>query len=52
MGKTDKELAVEFAIAYVTTWFSREGPLCPMSGDMIQSLISEPYNAIHNLPND
>lgn len=50
MPKSDKELAVEFASTYVSTWFSREGPLRSMDSKMIHDLIKEAYDAIHSLP--
>lgn len=50
MVKTDKELAVEFASAYVSAWFSRDiSQMKPMDGQMIKSLIQEAYDAIHAL---
>ena len=50
MAKTDKELAVEFASAYVSAWFSRDASqLTPMDGRMVNDLIREAYNAIHSL---
>lgn len=41
MPKTDKELAVEFASAYVTAWFSRAATVKPLDGDTLKELIEE-----------
>lgn len=49
MAKTDKELAVDFASAYVSTWFSRPDVKKPMDGMMIKTLIEETYNVIQAL---
>lgn len=49
MAKTDKELAVDFASAYVSAWFSRPDIKKPMDGVMIKALIEESYSAIHAL---
>lgn len=49
MAKTDKELAVDFASAYVSAWFSRPDIKKPMDGVMIKALIEESYSVIHAL---
>jgi len=49
MPKTDKELAVEFASAYISAWFSRPDIRKPMDGLMMKDLIEESYNIIHGL---
>lgn len=49
MEKTDKELAVELASAYISTWFSREDVKKPMDGFMLKDLIENAYKIIHGL---
>lgn len=46
--KSDKELAVEFAQAYIQSWLSVEGRR-GFSADQIHDLIVNAYNTIHNL---
>lgn len=49
MPKTDKELAVEFASAYISTWFTRPDIRKPMDGLMMKDLIEGAYSIIHGL---
>ncbi|RPF49111.1 hypothetical protein EDD70_1949 [Hydrogenoanaerobacterium saccharovorans] len=52
MLQSDKELAVQFASAYVSAWFSKTNVVQPMNGPMIKNIITESYNAIHALSED
>ncbi|WP_312644745.1 hypothetical protein [Hydrogenoanaerobacterium sp.] len=52
MLKSDKELAVEFACAYVSAWFSKTNIEHPINGPMIKNIITDSFNAIHALSDD
>ena len=53
MEKTDKELAVELACAYISAWFSASGgnnPIKkPMSGDELDALLQNCYSSVSSL---
>lgn len=53
MEKTDKELAVELACAYISAWFSASGgsnPIKkPMSGDELDTLLQNCYSSVSSL---
>lgn len=50
MEKTDKELAVELACAYISAWASRPEPITPISQEIMSKIVLEAYNAVHDLP--
>lgn len=50
MPKTDKELAVELASAYIRAWFSRQEPKKPLDGETLAALVKDAYDAVHALP--
>lgn len=52
LPKTDKELAVEFACAYVSGWFSRENTKQCIDPETIKFLITDAYRAISALPKE
>ena len=52
MSKTDKELAVDIANAYITAWFSRPDVKTPLDKATIDAIVSASYSAVHSLPAD
>lgn len=52
MPKTDKELAVDIANAYISAWFSRTDVKAPLDPATIKSIVSSSYSAVHSLPID
>ena len=48
--KSDKELAVELAVAYISAWFSREVTgLKPLTGEELKSIVADAYEAVKNI---
>ena len=52
MSKTDKELAVDIANAYITAWFSRPDVKSALDDATIKALVNSAYSAVHSLPVD
>lgn len=50
MAKTDKELAVELASAYIKAWFSRPEVKKPLDGENLAALVKDAYDAVRALP--
>jgi hypothetical protein len=48
--KSDKELAVELAEAYISAWFARTQTIKPLDGVDLRNLVNDAYTAIHSLP--
>lgn len=53
MPKTDKELAVELACAYISAWFTRTGSHVqqPLTGQQMADIVRDAYSAVSSLPN-
>lgn len=52
MAKTDKELAVDLACAYISAWFSHSSVLKPLDGENLAAIVKDAYDAVHSLPKD
>ncbi|MEG2617790.1 MAG: hypothetical protein RR998_08505 [Oscillospiraceae bacterium] len=55
MDKSDKELAVELASAYVSAWYSKERngnqPMQCMSSNELSAILKDAYRAVKALDN-
>lgn len=49
MAKTDKELAVELASAYISAWFSKAEQSKPLDGALLRALVKDAYDAVSSL---
>ncbi len=48
MSKTDKELTIEVANAFITSWFSRDN-LAPLKGKDVTGMIKTVYQTVKSL---